>query len=226
MSEFSDSMMERYAQNLGGANNRSPMVNSKMRDVSIIRHGATRMNNDDVSVDRIRGWKDIPLTAEGKKEADALGEQMKRNRPDVLLTSDLRRAAETADIISAKIWVPVAQESKGFRPWDVGDYAGETTKIAIPILADYAMHKPGTKVPGGESFNDFRDRFFGAVQDALREYEGRIGIVTHHRGERLMHAWSANGYPDDGSIKISEFNKKGEAPGSISDMKIPQALPV
>ena len=221
----SDAMMAKYAQNLNGANGRSPLLDGKMRNVSIIRHGATKMNNDDVSVDRIRGWKDPPLTADGKREAAQLGEQMKRNRPNVLLTSDLKRAAETADIISKKIWVPVAEESQGFRPWDVGDYAGKTTKEAIPILADYAMHKPGTKVPGGESFDSFRDRFFGAVQNALREYEGHIGIVTHHRGERLMHAWAAEGFPSDGSIRISEFNKKGEAPGTISNMKIPQSLP-
>jgi broad specificity phosphatase PhoE len=138
------------------------------------------------------------------------------------LTSDLLRASETADIISRKIWVPVAEESKGFRPWDVGEYAGQTTKEAIPILADYAMHKPGTNVPGGESFDSFRDRFFGALQDAMRQYQGHIGIVTHHRGERLVHAWAAEGFPPDGSIKISEFNKKGEAPGTISEMKIPQ----
>ncbi len=196
------------------------------RDIMVIRHGATKLNNDDISVDRLRGWTDVPLSDDGKKEAEKLGQKLKADPPDVLVSSDLSRAAETADIISQAIGVKVSEKSQAFRPWDVGKYAGQTTKDAIPILADYAENKPDEPVPGGkdspgESFNSFKDRLLSGLQAALDKYDGRLGIVTHHRDERLLHAWAADGFPADGSVDINTFNQKGEPTGAICPLSIP-----
>lgn len=187
----------------------------------LIRHGATKMNNDDVSVDRIRGWRDIPLSKDGEEEAHKLGEKIKKNPPDVIVSSDLKRAADTANIISDISGVPVEQYTKNFRPWNVGKYAGTTTQDSIPILAKYATEKPAEKLPDGESFDDFAARFFGGVAKVLAKYDGLVAIVTHHRGERLLKAWIKNGCPDDGEIDKTEFCKKGEPTGAVMDLKIP-----
>jgi probable phosphoglycerate mutase len=196
---------------------------SGTRQISIIRHGATKMNNDDVSVDRIRGWNNIPLSEEGKQEAERLGEKMNKdtNKPEVLVTSDLHRASETAHIISKKTGIPVSEETQGLRPWNVGELAGQVSKHAVPILADYATKKPDEKVPGGESFNDFKDRFMGTLNDILEKHDGRVGIVTHHRGERLMKAWEAKGFPSDGTIDHDTFTQKGDHTGAKIDMEVP-----
>ena len=193
------------------------------RKILLIRHGATKLNNDDVSTDRIRGWKDIPLSSDGAKEAHRLGQKIKANPPDVLVPSDLKRAHDTAKIIGKESGVPVAPATKGFRPWNVGKLSGQISKKAIPVLADYAANKPNEPTPGGESFEDFRKRFIDGLRDTLDKHPGHVGVVTHHRGERLMHAWKAKGFPPDGSVDIKTFNQKGEATGSAQPMDIPTA---
>lgn len=192
----------------------------------LIRHGATKLNNDDVSVDRIRGWKDIPLSPDGREEANRLGEKLKSDRPACIVSSDLVRAAETADIIAKHLGMKVDEKTPGFRPWNVGDLAGEKTQKAIPILAKYAIEKPNEPVPGGESFHDFEARFFQALSEAIQKYgsKGKLAIVTHHRDERLMEGWRAAGFPADGEIEKAAFNRKGEPTGEVIPMTIDTKL--
>lgn len=193
----------------------------EMRELQLVRHGATRLNNDDVSVDRIRGWKDIPLSPDGRAEATKLGEKLKSEPPTVIVASDLDRAAETARIIAKAIGLPVSEYSQAFRPWNVGKYAGELTKKAIPILADYAMNRPTEKLPDGESFDDFRARFFTGLVSVFEKYQGKIAVVTHHRDERLLKAWLKEGNPVNGDIDKAEFNQKGEPTGSVETLHVP-----
>ena len=199
----------------------SEQTDGETRIMQIVRHGATKYNNDDVSVDRIRGWKDIPLSGEGRIEAGKLGQRLRADPPDVIVSSDLHRAAETARIIARFIGIPVTEFSQSFRPWNVGKFAGELTSKAIPILADFAINKPEQPVPGGESFDAFRARLFAGILNAVNRYPGKIAVVTHHRDERLLKAWLKAGAPLNGDIVRGEFNRKGEATGSVETVNIP-----
>lgn len=192
------------------------------RTIELIRHGATALNNDDVSVDRIRGWKDIPLSEDGRKEAYRIAEKMAHKKPDVIVTSDLKRAHDTAEIIAKELGMKITLSTQAFRPWNVGTWSGAITSKAIPVLCEYAERKPDKPLPEGESFNSFRLRFLTGLSDVLDRYPGRIVLVTHHRGERLLKAWIAGGVSPDGYVVIKEFTKKGEHTGSIDDMVIPQ----
>lgn len=194
---------------------------TNVREVQIIRHGATALNNDDVSVDRIRGWKDVPLSPEGHQEAERVADQIAKKPPDVLVSSDLARALDTAKTISRKCHVPIAEESQAFRPWNVGDLAGKKSSHAVPLLADFARNKPDKPVPGGESFNAFKSRFFRGLYDVLSKHSGRVGIVTHHRNERLLKAWQKAGFPADGEIDKQEFTKKGAPTAHTEIIGIP-----
>jgi broad specificity phosphatase PhoE len=190
------------------------------RRILIVRHGATKLNNDDVSVDRIRGWSNVPLSPEGREEAIRLGYLLADDPPDHIVASDLARAAETARIISNIMDVPIQMVTQGLRPWNVGVFSGQITAIAIPILADYVRYKPDEPVPEGESFNTFRQRFMLTVNQLLDKYDGKIAMVTHHRGERLLLSWAAAGYPSDGTIDVDTFCQPGEAPGQVTDLEI------
>lgn len=196
-------------------------LDSGHREILIVRHGATRLNNDDVSVDRIRGWKDVPLSADGRKEAERLADELAKHKPAGIVSSDLCRAYDTAKIISDKTKVPIEDVSKVFRPWNLGIYAGELSKKAIPIIAAYATDKPAVKIPDGESFENFEARFMNGVADALYKFSGVLAVVTHHRGERLLMAWKKAGYPVDGEVDRGEFTKKGEHTGTVQKYSVP-----
>src|ERR1043166_2636888 len=55
----------------------------------LIRHGATPMNAGTGSIDRIRGWRNVPLSPQGHKEADKLGARLKGSGIKLLVHSDL-----------------------------------------------------------------------------------------------------------------------------------------
>jgi phage-related protein (TIGR01555 family) len=194
----------------------------RTRTVRLIRHGATDLNADDVSVDRIRGWTDVPLSPEGREEAVRLGADIADNPPAAIYTSDLKRALHTADEIASHCGTAVAACRQDFRPWNVGIYAGQTTEDAMPDLKRFACETPDDAVLGGESFNDFRRRFFKGILRALTETAtGDVAIVAHHRNERLLDAWRALGYPSDGSMDAETFCQRGEPTGSVLDFNIP-----
>jgi broad specificity phosphatase PhoE len=170
------------------------------------------MNNEFVSTDRIRAWKDVPLVQEGKESAKKTGEALKSKGIQVIVASDLSRAKETADIIGKIIGVKPSY-SEGLRPWDLGELTGKTTKEAIPVIKQY-IKTPKKPVPKGESFDSFKHRAFAGIADAF-DLAGsmKLCIVTHHRVERLIKSWIAAGQPSDGLIDLKIFGEKGEPPG-------------
>ncbi len=189
------------------------------RSILLIRHGATSLNSNDHTIDRIRGWTDWPLSEEGRLEAHHLAAILPMP-PDILLCSNLTRANQTAIIIARVVGLQL-QMTKDLLPWDVGLYVGANAKETVPKLARFAILTPLEAVPGGESFHTFRTRFLTGLLKALQKYQGLIGIVTHHRNERLLKAWAKLGYPENGDIDPDEFTKKGETTGYCEIIAVP-----
>jgi broad specificity phosphatase PhoE len=189
--------------------------------IYIVRHGETKLNNDtDTSQDRIRGWLDVPLTDQGRKEAKIAAEKLKKYKIEVIYCSDLSRAEETASIIG-KILGIKHTPSKKLRPWNLGKLAGTSTKEALPQIAKYVREKPQQKVPEGESFEDFSDRAFEGIAEAINKAKGEnLCIVTHHRDERLLSAWNKAGQPANHKIDLDVFLQKGDKPGGLIIMEI------
>jgi broad specificity phosphatase PhoE len=190
------------------------------REILLIRHGNTSLNSNDLSIDRIRAWKDPPLSAEGVKEAERLGDKIKRNPPDVLVSSDLKRACQTAQIISARTGAPIVETTKSLRPWDLGDFAGRLSKDVMPAILTFARDRPNEPVPGGESFETFRRRLVGGLKEILARYQGYVGLVTHYRVEQLLKAMAANDW--DGTVDFEVFGElKGIGTGTALKMEVP-----
>ena len=80
-----------------------------MTSVYMIRHGETDWNK----AHRLQGWSDIPLNERGRAQAACAAKMMASVPLDVIYTSPLKRAVETADIIRGERDIPVISE-KGF----------------------------------------------------------------------------------------------------------------
>lgn len=191
-----------------------------MNKIYIVRHGETQLNHEE----KIRGWINVDLDENGLKQAHELGKELKGKDIQGIFTSDLNRARETARIISDETGVPIILTSKDFRPWHLGIYEGESSKDSLSELQDLIKNRPNEKVPQGESFNDFKNRFLGAINELIKKYDGNYIIVAHHRNERLVSAWIKAGRDND-NVDVNEMMKKGIEPGTfdeydISDKKI------
>jgi broad specificity phosphatase PhoE len=191
----------------------------------VVRHGATPLNNDtDLSEDRIRGWRDVPLAPAGKEEAKQAAEKLRHLGIQVIVTSSLVRAEETAQIISQQLGGIPVQANPNLRPWNLGNFTGATTKDALPQIAQYVTDRPDEPVPGGESFHQFMARANHGLQEAIQLANGRpLVVVTHHRNERLWKAEQATGW-QPGQLDLDTFLQKGDPPGGVFEMQINPAV--
>ena len=192
-----------------------PVISNNTRDLVVIRHGETANNEKDLT----RGWGDMALTPEGKEEATKLGENLK-DEPDVLVSSDLKRAKQTADIISKQSGIPLAGTDPRLRTWNIGDYEGKPCAEADPILSKYVKN-PDIQVPGGESFNDFKTRVLGGIEDIMNQHQGKVGIVTHSKVQQLLNATEKGDWQH---VDADHFNDAPESPGHETTMSIPEAM--
>lgn len=183
--------------------------------IYIVRHGATKLNAEaSISVDRERGWSDVPLTEEGRQEARDAAAKLRPKGITAIVSSDLNRAKETAQIIGGILGMKPEFSFK-LRPWNLGYLTGKDMKDANPEIAEHARN-PDEPVKEGESFNKFCTRAFdGLAEAAAKHHEHTLLIVAHHRVERLVAAWEALGKPPDHSIDIDTFLEKGDPPGGI-----------
>ena len=192
----------------------------KFRDLELIRHGATAYNAESGGVDRIRGWKNIPLSDEGRKQVKELAAKLKKSGIGFIVSSDLERTKETAEVVAQATGADLVLSPK-FRPWDLGEYTGQESMAVHPIMAKYAHEKPFKPIPGGESFDGFKSRVFSGLREFMLQYpEKLIAIVTHHRCERLVHAWIARGSPANEAVDLNVMFKRGEATASHNKVRV------
>ena len=91
------------------------------REIYLVRHGETDWNNDG----RFQGHVNIPLNEKGKIQAQEAYERLKAINFDLIYSSDLERAAETARIINAHREIPIHYDQR-LRERDAGKYSGLT----------------------------------------------------------------------------------------------------
>jgi len=99
-----------------------------MTTLLLVRHGETAWN----AQRRWQGHADVPLNARGREQAVELAERLAREHIAAIYTSDLSRARHTADIVGARLGVPVMTDPD-LREIDVGPIEGLTAEEAHRI---------------------------------------------------------------------------------------------
>ena len=122
----------------------------------------------------------IPLNAAGLAEARALAKRLPR--PDLLFTSPIQRALETAGIIGDEhALTPVV--CAALTEFDFGAWTGRSFESLNdePLWQEFNRHRQATPAPGGESMSDVLARAMAAVNEFAALYPGRenIAIVSH-----------------------------------------------
>ena len=95
--------------------------------IYLIRHG--RQNSPHCNVN-------VPLSDAGRRQAELLGERLKKESIDAVWSSDLIRARETADIINEKIRAPRFIR-EGLREISFGDLEGLSDDVIMERYADF-----------------------------------------------------------------------------------------
>jgi probable phosphoglycerate mutase len=149
--------------------------------VLILRHGESTWNVEH----RWQGWLDAPLSEAGEVQAAVRGRTLRRDgfKPRAIYTSDLGRAARTAEILAAHVGAPVIREI-GFRERNGGEWQGHTgaeIDARWPGQRDAWRRGELSAPPGGETDKQVLARFDAALTRALAHVgPALLLIVTHH----------------------------------------------
>jgi len=157
--------------------------------ILLARHGETDWNSER----RWQGHADRPLNEVGREQALELAETLTDRAIDVVYSSDLLRAHETALIVGERLGLPVSVDA-GLREVDVGDWSGRVHSEIEGLDPDgYRRWREGGKGwAGGESYEEMGERVVAAVlQLAARHPGGTVLIVTHGGSIRACRATAA-----------------------------------
>ncbi|MEL6309315.1 MAG: histidine phosphatase family protein [Chloroflexota bacterium] len=154
--------------------------------VVFIRPGETEWNR----VGRWQGIVNIPLNAHGINQAKRLAQFVRNIGLDALVASDLRRARDTASILSEYANAPVTYDER-LRERDMGVWQGLTTheirdwykKKYEELLEDPHNYK----VPNGESRAEVEKRASACFESIVGDSNATtIGIISHTTAIRTI----------------------------------------
>jgi broad specificity phosphatase PhoE len=152
-----------------------------MSRIFLVRHAAVDTQG------RYWGATDLPLSRVGRAQLLSLAHTFADTRLDVLYSSDLLRARETATAISKDVEV-----DRRLREIDFGLCEGLTfDEIASrwPDVAESLVSNPTSfAAPGGESFRELSVRVNEFVADRLAGIAGDIAVVAHRGSIALIAA--------------------------------------
>src|SRR5690606_7145186 len=145
----------------------------------LLRHGQTELSIER----RYSGRGNPPLTALGREQA-ARAAKMLAAKGDIaaVISSPLGRAQETAEAAATALGVPM-QICEGLIETDFGDWEGLTFAEAVardPQLHSDWLGDPSLPAPGGESFDQVRERVEAARRDLVALYPGANLVVVSH----------------------------------------------
>ncbi|QUL98211.1 MAG: histidine phosphatase family protein [Candidatus Fermentithermobacillus carboniphilus] len=165
----------------------------------IVRHGETEANQAGI----LQGHLNVPLSDRGRKQAEAVASRLRSVKIDVIYTSDLDRAKDTAMAI-AKYHNCKLILDRRLREVHCGILQGKTMaecREKYPELFERFKQDPiGTERPGGESYKDLFDRTTRALEDIYERYpDSNVVIVTHGGPIRCLLAYASGKLVDPGS---------------------------
>lgn len=182
------------------------------RLLTLIRHGQTEWS----ATGRHTSRTDVPLTAEGKAQAERLGQVLADRSFALVLTSPRRRAVDTAALAIGDRHEVLVDER--LAEWDYGAYEGRTT-------AEIRDEVPGWTVwthrcPGGETAAEVGVRA-DAVLERCRRVAGDVALVGHGHLLRVLTARWLGLAPTDGRLfvldpaTVSELGHERETPAIV-----------
>ena len=165
--------------------------------IYLIRHGQTDWNVER----KIQGQTDISLNSNGKQQAEEAANEIANLKIDRIISSDLSRAKETAEIINKKVGAEITYD-KRLREVNYGDFEG--IQIDKFTDKDWVIFNETPEKIKGESRQQVYDRVKSFI-DEIKDDENVL-VVTHGGSLRMM-LYYANNTDSFDMDSYNEFSK-------------------
>ncbi|GHJ46839.1 phosphoglycerate mutase [Catellatospora sp. TT07R-123] len=162
-----------------------------MREIVLIRHGQTEWSANG----RHTSFTDLPLTAEGERQAGRLASQLAGRAFAAVLCSPLQRAVRTAALAG----LDVTATDDDLLEWNYGAYEGRTTSEIRLERPDWTQWQHGC--PGGETAGQVGTRADRVLERARTMLAtGDVALVGHGHQLRVLTSRWLGLPPADGAL--------------------------
>lgn len=187
--------------------------------ICLVRHGITEWNIHQ----RIQGHTDVPLNKEGRLQAGWIADRLELEAPAAIWSSDLCRAAHTAETIAAPHKLPV-NYSPALREVMMGDWEG-LTRAEIAALGQeeafeqYRRDPYRFRPPASEPLDEVWRRVIGVLDEIRTERPCGTVVIVGHGGSMRALLCNAMNAPasamrhfslDNASLSIVEEREAGD----------------
>jgi alpha-ribazole phosphatase len=171
-----------------------------MSDILFIRHAETDLAGT------FCGHSDPELNARGRAQLEGLVTSLRREKIDVVYSSDLRRATTTARAIAAsfavKCHIRPALREICFGQWE-GLTWNEIEQRDLSCAQRWLAEYPDLPAPGGETFRNFERRVFDEIESLVEMAAGCAFAVVTHAGVLRIVLRRLCGYSEEDAWKLT-----------------------
>lgn len=176
------------------------MINSNVRLI-LCRHGETEQNKKSI----IQGTMDTELNETGRQQAEILADRIENYEIDHIYSSPLKRAYETAEILSKRFDTEV-ESHESFKEMSRGVFQGRSKDERDRALKEHDGEMHEWKPKGGESFPEVGERAANAIEELKQEHKGETIIVVAHGHFNRSLILAALGYDTTHAFKLEQGN--------------------
>ena len=150
-------------------------------EIYLVRHGQSTHNQKQI----IAGQLDSELTEQGFQDARSVAQAIGRRDFDVIFSSDLGRARQTAQAImdTLNLTCPMFFTNL-LRELDYGEHTNQPVAETFRFL-NYRVVQD-RRYPGGESFQDLKKRVHQFIEQLRIEAPGKRILAIAHAGSLRM----------------------------------------
>lgn len=146
------------------------------------------------------------LTEEGRRSVEAVAGALKKIGIDHIVSSDLIRTKETAEVIGGATGAEVVFDPR-LRELNHGDFHGKKVPDYIAYYDTRGLNRVDHAVEGGEKIPDLRQRVMAVLRDLETRHRGKRILIVSHGDPLWVLERTLVGYDDDDFRKADALPK-------------------
>ena len=163
----------------------------------ILRHGESESNLQNLLVSEISNAKNFHLTEKGKEEIKRAAEKLKKEKVDLIFSSDLERCKETAEIVGKYLNIK-PKFDKRLREIKGGELENKPLEEVFAFWKSFE-ERFKKRPKGGENYNDVKKRMINFIESLEKKYSQKTILIISHQRPLTMLEGAMEGW------KIEEF---------------------
>jgi isoleucyl-tRNA synthetase len=206
---------------IGGVEELEKKIKSKNNKYILVRHGESENN----VLNAVSSWPEKEkshLTEKGRHQIMQVSTKLKKQEIDLIFSSDITRAKETATIIKEHIHAPIIFDER-LREINFGDFNGRPYEVYRDYFGSF-KEKMTKQAPNGESVNDLRRRLFSFIKEIDEKYEKKTIVIVSHEDPLWMLESVMRGWSDEQAMQEKGNKEDGNFMNNAAILELPYRM--